>query len=205
MKVLEVTALKKSFYAGEEGRYIHAVDNVSFFLEPGEFLGLVGESGCGKSTLARIVTGLLHPDHGNVVLAGDELRQTPFPKAVYKQMQMVFQNPQDSFDPRRTIGCSIIDIQRNFGVKRAEAQQKMYGLLDRVGLKSTLADRLPLEISGGECQRAAIARAISVSPQIIICDEITSALDVSVQAQILELLEDLRDEMQLSLLFISHD
>jgi len=204
MKILKATMLEKSFYNGA-GNYIHAVNGVSFFLEQGEFLGLVGESGCGKSTVAGLVAGLLRPDKGKVILDERELQTAPYPKSVYRKLQMVFQNPQDSFDPHRTIGSSIIDIQRNFGVNKCDARKQMYRLLERAGLKPELAHRLPHQISGGECQRAAIARAISVSPKIIICDEITSALDVTVQAQITELLQSLREEMRLSVLFISHD
>ncbi len=203
--MLEAIQLKKSFYRGESEQYTHAVDGVSLYVDEGEFLGLVGESGCGKSTVARMLAGLLMPDSGSVTLDEWTLPPPPFPKVVYKKLQMVFQNPQDSFDPRKTIGNSIMETQRNFGVGKMEAREKMHLLLQRVGLKSDLAGRLPNQISGGECQRAAIARAISVSPKIIICDEATSALDVTVQAQIVELLQDLREEMKLSLLFISHD
>jgi peptide/nickel transport system ATP-binding protein len=205
MNILEVRSLQKSFYDGKNNQIIHAVDNVSFCIKKGEFLGLVGESGCGKSTIARMVAGLLAPDCGQMMLNGKVLSASRYPKSVYKNLQMIFQDPQDSFDPRRTLGSSIAETQLNFGVNKADAHKNTLRLLDRVGLKPEMTKRYPHQVSGGECQRAAIARAISISPALLICDEITSALDVSVQAQISELLLSLQEDLNISLLFISHD
>ncbi len=204
MNLIEARNLDISFFSGRAGRTVHAVNDVSFSVEPGEFLGLVGESGCGKSTVARLLLGLKRPDSGRLFLKGKELA-SPFPRSVYKTVQMVFQLPQASFDPRRTIGSCITDIQTNFGIRRAQAREKTALYLERVGLGTGFMERYPHELSGGECQRAAIARAIAVEPELVVCDEITSALDVSVQAQIVELLCGLKEEMDLSLLFISHD
>jgi peptide/nickel transport system ATP-binding protein len=204
VKLLEVNCLDKKYYSSKHSGMIHAVNQVSFHLNAGEFLGLVGESGCGKSTIAKMITGLLAPDHGEILLEGIPLIP-PFPKSVYRKLQMVFQLPQDSFDPIKTIGNSLMEIQRSFGVDKNDARDNTVRLLERVGLRKDFMQKYPHQLSGGECQRAAIARAIAVSPKIIICDEITSALDVSVQAQIVELLQDLREDLNLSLLFISHD
>lgn len=204
MKLLEVKNLDKRFFCAQKHGVIHAVNNVSFNIEAGEFLGLVGESGCGKSTIAQMLMGLLPPDGGEIVLEERKL-VPPFHKSVYQRMQLVFQLPGDSFDSRKTIGSCLTDMQRNFGVGKHEAQKRAAWLLERVGLGSEFLQRYPHQLSGGECQRAAIARAISVSPKLMICDEITSALDVSIQAQIVELLQDLRKELNLSALFISHD
>ena len=204
MRLMEAKNLDVSFFSGKAERIVHAVNDVSFYLEEGDFLGLVGESGCGKSTIARILSGLIKPDGGQILYDGKEYSY-PFSRQIYKTVQMIFQMPRDSFDPRRTIGSCITDIQVNFGVKRDQARKKTVQYLERTGLGREFVKKYPHQMSGGECQRAAIARAIAVQPKILICDEITSALDVSVQAQIVELLQDLKEEMNLSLLFISHD
>ncbi|MDD4428746.1 MAG: ABC transporter ATP-binding protein [Paludibacter sp.] len=204
MEILEAKDIDISFYSAENKRMIHAVNNISLAIAEGEFVGLVGESGCGKSTAAKIIAGLLKPDKGAVFLLGKQLRW-PFPQEIYKKLQIIFQLPQESFDPRKTIGRSIAECQRNFGVPKATAKNATLSLLERVGLSPEFFRRYPHEVSGGECQRAAIARAIGVSPKLLICDEITSSLDVSIQAQIIELLKDLRNELKLSALFISHD
>ncbi|MGO5166232.1 MULTISPECIES: ABC transporter ATP-binding protein [unclassified Candidatus Paralachnospira] len=204
MKLLEVNDLDLCFYSGKAGRMVHAVDTVSFSMEEGMFLGLAGESGCGKSTLARLLLGLKKPDRGRIMLDGKKVAY-PFPRAVYQTIQMIFQLPSDSFDPRKTIGNSMIAMQKNFGISRQQAAKTAVSLLKRVGLEENFMNRYPGEMSGGECQRAAIARALSVQPKLLICDEVTSALDVSVQAQIVELLYGLREEYGLAMLFISHD
>lgn len=204
MNILEVRKLDKYYYSRQKNEEIHAVKQVSFHIKNGEFLGLVGESGCGKSTIAKIIMGLQVASGGQVLLDGRVLSGS-YPKDAYRSMQMVFQLPRDSFDPRKTIGACLAEIQCNFGVEKRKAKGRVGGLLEQVGLSPEYAARYPQELSGGECQRAAIARAMAVSPRLLICDEITSALDVSVQAQIVELLLMLRQEAGLSMLFISHD
>ena len=182
----------------------HAVNDVSFELAEGEFLGLVGESGCGKSTIAKMIMGMLRPDKGRIFVCGKEMKY-PYKRHVYKDIQMVFQMPKDSFDPRRTVGSSIADMQRNFGKNKKNSVEDARYALNLVGLGPEYFYKLPSQMSGGECQRAAIARALAAEPKIVICDEPTSSLDVSVQAQIVELLCSLRQKMSLSVLFISHD
>lgn len=204
-KILEVKNLRKTFYKSRS--LFPAVEDVSFHLMRGECLGLVGESGCGKSTTARLIAGLLEPDRGSVRLEGEEILGLKGKKkqAVYTKLQMVFQTPQDSFDPRCTLGDGIMESMRNRGMKKDQARERMYRLLEQVELDQSFGDRYPHEVSGGECQRAAIARALAVDPGLVICDEATSALDVTVQAQIVELLKRLQKERKLSLLFICHD
>ena len=204
-KILEVKNLRKTFYKSRS--LFPAVEDVSFHLMRGECLGLVGESGCGKSTTARLIAGLLEPDRGSVRLEGEEILGLKEKKkqAVYTKLQMVFQTPQDSFDPRCTLGDGIMESMRNRGMKKDQARERMYRLLEQVELDRSFGERYPHEVSGGECQRAAIARALAVDPRLVICDEATSALDVTVQAQIVELLKRLQKERKLSLLFICHD
>lgn len=204
-KILEVQGLKKTFYKNKVP--FAAVKDVSFQVEKGECLGIVGESGSGKSTTAKMITHLVEPDAGSVLLNGKE---TLFLKGkrerkLYKEIQMVFQTPQDSFDPRRSLGDGIMESIRNQGMNKKQAKERMYQLLEMVELDREYALRYPHEASGGQCQRAAIARALAPDPQLIICDEAVSALDVTVQAQIVELLKKLQREQGLSLLFICHD
>lgn len=176
-------------------------------LEAGRSLALVGESGSGKSTLARIICALEKPDSGEVEILGKpvigiskkDLRN------VYKHVQMVFQNPSDSFNPRRKLGESIIDAAANAGIDDKTAHERIPSLLAEVGLPAAYADRYPSQVSGGECQRAAIARAMAFGSELLICDESTSALDVLVQSQIINLLNDLRTTHHVSLFFICHD
>lgn len=203
-KLLSVKDIDKSFYCSKSGKAVHAVNQVSFSLHRGEFLGLVGESGCGKSTIAKMVMGMTKPDDGTISICGN-IVQYPYHRSVYKDIQMVFQMPKDSFDPRRKMGNCITEAQRNFGKTKKEAAKNTDRLLEMVGLNANFLKKYPHEMSGGECQRAAIARALSVEPKIMICDEITSSLDVSIQAQVIELLCQLRQSMDLSILFISHD
>ena len=192
-----------------DGEYIvHALKNVSFSLRKNEVLGIIGESGSGKSTIAKLITGLYQPTGGNIFLGGRSIvrlkRQAQ--KEVYTKVQMVFQDAVGSFNPRRKIGESILDtLCRLCGENKHTAGKETALLLDHVGLPGDYAEKYPHELSGGECQRAAIARAMSVHPEILICDEATSALDVSAQAKIVELLMYLRRIHNVSILFITHD
>ena len=197
MKVLEVKHLKKSF--GEK----IVLNDINFTIDAGECLGVVGRSGCGKSTMARIVARFISADGGQIILNGTDITNEKNLKAVYKNMQMIFQLPEDSFDPRRTLGWSIGEPLRNYNFKNVGDRIK--NLLAEVGLPADFAERYPHEISGGQCQRAAIALAISISPKLLICDEATSALDVSTQAQVVKLLRRLCSEKNLAMLFITHD
>ena len=203
--ILDVKDLTKNFYKNKQ--LFTAVNHISFQLRQGECLGLVGESGCGKSTTVKMLTHLLKPDSGEILLEGTEIQHLKGKalKKLYTEIQMVFQIPQDSFDPSRTLGDSTMESMRHHNVSRKEAQNRLWQLLQQVELPPELADRYPNQVSGGQCQRAAIARALAVNPKILICDEATSALDVTVQAQIIELLKRLQQEMDLSILLISHD
>lgn len=204
-KILEIKNLKKVFYKNKVP--FTAVNDISFEMKKGECLGLVGESGCGKSTTAKLITHLIKPDGGSILINGKEIHDVKGKslRGLYQDVQMVFQMPQDSFDPRRSLGDGIMEGMRNRGMKKAEARERMMELLRMVELEPEYAKRYPHEVSGGQCQRAAIARALSVEPKLIICDEATSALDVTVQAQIVELLGRLQREMGLSILLICHD
>lgn len=189
--VLDVKGLKKTFIRQKKEKI--AVDNIDFHIKPGECLGLIGESGSGKSTTAYMVGGLLKPSSGNILFNGN-------------YMQMIFQNPNMSFSPRMRLLDSICEgLRYHTNLSKMEIEQRALEALDMVLLKREYADRYSWQLSGGECQRAAIARAILIRPQLLICDEVTSALDVSVQAQIIHLLYNLKKELGLSYLFISHD
>jgi peptide/nickel transport system ATP-binding protein len=185
-----------------------AVEDVSFLLAPGGCVALVGESGSGKSTIARCVAGLHVPAAGQVALAGEPLpaRARDRPREARRRIQIVFQNPYDSLNPRHRVGDAIARPARVLrDLAREHAEAEVGELLERVRLPARLARRFPGELSGGERQRVAIARALAARPDLLVCDEITSALDVSVQAAVLELLAELRAELGLALLFISHD
>ena len=204
--LLQVQDLTKTFYpAGRPPQT--AVDHVSFSLAAGETLGLVGASGCGKSTLARLITRLTESTCGTVQLCGQDITAARGRRLrqACRQMQMVFQSPRGSFDPRRTVGSSVGESLTNFGVPKAARRARVAALLTQCGLPAAYADRYPHELSGGECQRAAIARALAIQPRLLICDEATSSLDTTVQQQIMVLLETLKQTHRLSLLFISHD
>ena len=184
-----------------------AVDDVSFSLKAGETLGIVGESGSGKSTLAKMITRLTDITEGTLKFQGKDitkLKQRQL-KDVYGKIQMVFQNPVGSFDPRRTLGDGIGESLRNRGIKKEEVAKRVKELLEQCGLDEEFAGRYPHEVSGGQCQRAAIARALAIEPKVLICDEATSSLDVTIQKQIMELLEDLKDTHGLSFIFICHN
>lgn len=206
-ELLRVEKLVKYFDVGR-GRRVHAVDGVSFSLAQGETLGLVGESGCGKSTLGRTIIKLLTPDAGSVHLSGQNLSDMSAQqvKSFRREAQMIFQDPFASLNPRSTVGRAIEEplIVHGLGDRRERAARVNW-LLERVGLPPDAAHRHPHEFSGGQRQRIGIARALALNPKLIVCDEPVSALDVSVRAQVLNLLADLRDELGLSYLFISHD
>ncbi|WP_372679276.1 ABC transporter ATP-binding protein [Desulfosarcina sp.] len=211
--LLRITALKKYFpvrrgLLQRVGGYVRAVDGVDLDIGPRQTLGLVGESGCGKSTVARLILRLLEPDGGTVHFDGREitsLNERAF-KPLRKKIQMIFQDPYSSLNPRMTVAQSICDGVRMAGIKdRSDQRKRIQALLDMVGMPAASAGRYPHEFSGGQRQRVGIARALSVSPQLVLCDEPISALDVSIQAQIINLLKDLQDELGLSYLFISHD
>ena len=200
MSVLEGKDLTKVY--GKHKTEFHALRGVSFHLENGEILGLAGESGSGKSTLLKLIAGLEPPSAGSLRLHGRELspRRT---KEDYRTMQMIFQNAPASFHPRRTIADSIAESVRSLRGK--DAAVDFAALADMVSLPPELMERYPRQLSGGQCQRMAIARAMAVQPEILLCDEITSALDVSSQAQILRLLSDICREHHTAAIFVSHD
>ena len=186
---------------------VRAVDHVDLDIYQGEALGLVGESGCGKSTLGRLLLRLIEPDGGSVEFAGTELVGLPQKalRAIRKDIQIIFQDPFSSLDPRTPIGDSIAEGLRVHGFDRKERSRRVYETLEMVGLESYHAKRFPHEFSGGQRQRIGIARALAVEPRFLVCDEPVSALDVSIQSQILNLLKKLQQELDLTLLFIAHD
>jgi oligopeptide transport system ATP-binding protein len=188
---------------------LRAVDGVSFELARGETLGVVGESGSGKSTLARAILGLLRPQRGRVLWLGEDLAalSDEAMRKKRKEMQIVFQDPLASLNPRMTVGDIIAEPLWTFYPKiaRVQVQERVRGMMKMVGLLPNQINRYPHEFSGGQCQRIGIARALVLNPRLIICDEPVSALDVSIQAQIINLLRDLQKKLHLSLIFIAHD
>jgi len=214
MSLLEVTSLKVHFpvkrglFSGAKA-YVRAVDGVSFSLEPGETLGLVGESGCGKTTLGRAVIRLVEPSAGTISFAGEEISSLSESelRARRRQFQMIFQDPYGSLNPRMLVEDIVgeaLDVH-HLAENAAARRKRVLELLGAVGLNAAHAQRYPHEFSGGQRQRIGIARALAVSPKLIICDEPVSALDVSVQAQIVNLLQDLQQQHGLAYLFIAHD
>ena len=190
-------------------RVLKAVDGVSLDIHPGETLGVVGESGCGKSTLARALLRLIPATDGQILWNGQDIRTAGRPvwQDVRRQVQMIFQDPLASLDPRMTVGQIIAEPLRTHhpGMDRAELQERVARMMERVGLTPQQINRYPHEFSGGQCQRIGIARALVLEPRLVICDEPVSALDVSIQAQIINLLRDLQAQMGLALMFIAHD
>ncbi len=188
---------------------VKAVDGVSFDIRRGETLGIVGETGCGKSTTARLLVRLLDPTSGSVLLDGEDIAQRKGAglKALHRDMQMIFQDPYSSLNPRKTVGSIIADPFVIHGLYKGEGERKkrVQDLMDRVGLNPEHYNRYPHEFSGGQRQRIGVARAIALQPKLLIADEPVSALDVSIQAQVLNLLRELQREMGLTLVFIAHD
>lgn len=208
-KLVEVKGLKKYFPVKENwGRvkYIHAVENVSLHIDEGETLGLVGESGCGKTTLGRTLLRLYEPTAGQILYRNENITQADM-LSYRRKMQIIFQDPAGSLDPRMTISEIVgepIDIH-GLAKTREQRKDRIAHLLSLVGLNSEHANRYPHEFSGGQQQRIGIARALAVEPEFIVCDEPVSALDVSIQSQIVNMLEDMQNELKLTYLFISHD
>ena len=208
--LLTAERLTRDFRVDRErgpSRRLRAVEDVSFALFPGETLGVVGESGCGKSTLARMILRLIEPSVGAVHFLGQDITHLPEQKLrpLRRDLQAVFQDPISSLNPRMRVGDIIEEPLVNLGVRRAARRERLAELLDVVGLPGDAAGRYPHAFSGGQRQRIAIARALAARPKLIVCDEATSSLDVSVQAQILNLLSDLQQRFAVSLLFISHN
>lgn len=212
---IEVEHLRQYFPAGGFGskkKFVRAVDDVSFFVNKGETLGLVGESGCGKTTTGRTMLRLYEPTDGRFTFDGEtvfDVKKKEFPNMLpfRKRMQIVFQDPYASLDPRMTVGDIVgeaIDVHK-LAANDKERYDMIIHMLERVGLNSEHANRYPHEFSGGQRQRVGIARALAVNPEFIVCDEPISALDVSIQAQVINMFEDLQEQMGLTYLFIAHD
>ncbi|TDY51398.1 peptide/nickel transport system ATP-binding protein [Alicyclobacillus sacchari] len=204
--LLQVEEVSKRFRV--QGRDLHAVEKVSFQLDAGKTMGLVGESGSGKSTLGRLVLRLLDANEGRILFDGKDITSLS-PKQMRplrRDMQIIFQDPQASMSPRMTIGAAIEDAMaiHNIGTK-AERQKRVDELLERVGLPTVVKYAFPHELSGGQLQRVGIARALSLNPKLVICDEPISALDVSIQVQVIQLLQELQKDFNLTYIFISHN
>ncbi len=204
--LLRVENVSKTFRV--QGKKLHAIENVSFTLEAGKTLGLVGESGSGKSTLGRMVLRLLESDKGKIFFEDVELSKANKEKlrAMRRDMQIIFQDPKASLSPRMTVGDAIEDAMaiHKIGTK-VSRHERVIELLERVGLPSEVQYAYPHELSGGQLQRVGIARALSLNPKLLICDEPVSALDVSIQVQVIQLLKDLQKEFNLTYIFISHN
>ncbi|MEA2074536.1 MAG: ABC transporter ATP-binding protein [Euryarchaeota archaeon] len=209
--MIEVENLCKYFFSGMlRKRYVKAVDGVSFHIEKGDTLGLVGESGCGKTTLGKALLRLIEPTSGKVIFDGVDLM--PLKKKELRKlrpcMQMIFQDPDASLNPRMKIGASVAEplkLKRGGKIDKKELKEKVLELIEMVGLNPEHINRYPYQLSGGQNQRVVLARVLAINPDFIVADEPTSSLDVSVQAQILNLMKDLKREFNLTLLFISHD
>ena len=213
-KLVEVRDLVKHFPLGKGvilsrlGGSVKAVDGVSLEVPEGKTLGLVGESGCGKSTLARLMLRLIKADRGEVLFEGRDILRLPRRemKSVRRSMQIIFQDPYASLNPRMTVGAIVMEpMVVHGGGSKAEQRERARQLLDRVGLQPEHFTRYPHEFSGGQRQRIGVARALALQPRLIICDEPVSALDVSIQAQVLNLLKELQEDFHLTYVFIAHD
>jgi oligopeptide transport system ATP-binding protein len=212
--LLRVEHLVKEFpvrsgFFSREADVVHAVDDVSFAIAPGETLGLVGESGCGKSTTGRCILRLIEPTSGAVWFDGKDVAALDADalRALRREMQIIFQDPYASLNPRMTVGAIVGEALQIHGLAKTprEFDERVAELMETVGLQPDHARRYPHEFSGGQRQRIGIARALAVSPRLIVCDEPVSALDVSIQAQVINLLEDLQQKFSLTYLFIAHD
>ena len=211
--LIEVKDIKKYFRLDKgrinrvNARYLHAVDHVSFNIQKGEIFGIIGESGSGKSTIGRCIIKLLDIDSGEVYYKGKKISDLS-PKDIKpyrRNMQMIFQNPLASFNPKKTIGQTFHEIAHVYKLPKEESEKRIHELVEYINLTDDVLTRLPKELSGGQLQRLAIARALLIEPEFILADEPVSALDVSVQAQILNLMIDLKKEKGQTILFISHD
>ena len=211
--LLEVNGLKKHFpirrgLLGRVSGHVYAVDGISFTIGEGETLGLVGESGCGKSTAAKCIMKLIEPTAGEIKLRGariDQLRPSAM-RPYRRELQFVFQDPYSSLNPHLSVGAIVGEPLANYRIAAgSELKDRVIAILAKVGLRADAMERYPHEFSGGQRQRIGIARALAVNPRLIICDEPVSALDVSVQAQVVNLLKDLQKEFRLSYLFVAHD
>ena len=213
MSLLDVSHVSKSFSAGRDllgrkTRWSHAVQDVSFALEKGEFLAVVGESGAGKSTVGRIVLRLIEPDSGSIMFDGQDVRAAKSGelRRMRQGMQMIFQDPHSSLDPRMTVGEAVAEpLVVHTDLNRSSREKRVLEILGRVGIGTSYLTRYPAELSGGQLQRVAIARALTLDPKMIVCDEPVAALDVSVRAQVLNLLRDLQEELGIAYLFVCHD
>lgn len=211
--ILEVRNLRKCFpikktITGKVTQELIAVDNVSFKLMPGETLGIVGESGCGKTTLGRTILKLHESNGGQIIFEGQDITnlKSSQMREIRKKMQIIFQDPYSSLPPRSTVGGILSEpVEVHKIVPKSQIKDYVLDLMDKCGLRDYYYERYPHEFSGGQRQRICIARALSVNPKLVICDEPVSALDVSIQAQIINLLKKLQEEMNLTYLFISHD
>lgn len=204
--ILDVKNLKKYFKV--KNGMLHAVDDVSFSVNEGETIGVVGESGCGKSTLGRTVLHLLDNDGGQLIYRGEDITKINNKKLrnLRQKMQIIFQDPYSSLDPRMSISAAIAEpLKLKGGLKKSEIERRTEELMETVGLASRLYYSYPHELDGGRRQRVVIARALALNPEFIVCDEPVSALDVSIQAQVLNLMQDLQEEKKLTYMFITHN
>jgi peptide/nickel transport system ATP-binding protein len=212
--ILELNNIKKYFpleknFFGKVMSYVHAVDDVTLKVRKGRTLGLVGESGCGKTTLGRSLLRLVEPTAGEIIYKGKDITHIDRKelRTLRRKMHIIFQDPYASLNPRMTIGSALMEpmVIHGLGANQREREEMAADLIEKCGLEASMLNRYPHEFSGGQRQRICIARALAVEPEFIVCDEAVSALDVSVQAQILNLLNDLQEEMNLTYIFISHD